>query len=149
MKKLIIVFSLLLLLTACVTPYQPETITRPIAGGYSEMKLNDDLYKVRFRGNANTSKVDVEKMFLRRCAELTKQNGYKYFYIAGTDEADKRRMANIINQDRYKDYLLIQTKRTQPDRRMYISQSIIRMSNKKLDYAVNAETFLRNFATNS
>ena len=76
-----IVIALLIVagITACATPYQPQGAT----GGYSEIKIANDLYTVRFGGNGNTSKNTVFKYWLYRCAELTQQNGYAYFEVLG------------------------------------------------------------------
>lgn len=145
MKRLIIVASLTLLLTACVTSYRPENIASPEAGGYSDKKLNDGLYEVRFRGNRNTSKIAVEEMFLRRCAELTKQSGYKYFYMVGVSTDDKLKLTHTINSSKYKDYLTEKVKQNQTDSYRYTTKAIIRMGNEKMDGAINAESFLKNY----
>lgn len=85
MFKKILPIALVLTLSACATPYQSIGITR----GYSEMQLSDDTYKVSFRGNGFSSHEYVQNSLLHRCAELTKNNGYKYFVILGSDEDKK------------------------------------------------------------
>lgn len=67
-------------LAACATatPYQPEARGR----GYSEQKLEDNRYRVRFTGNSATPRDTVENYLLYRAAELTLFNGYDYFVIA-------------------------------------------------------------------
>ncbi|MGD9152158.1 MAG: hypothetical protein PVG30_00660 [Gammaproteobacteria bacterium] len=80
MKSTIAWFSIVLLflsLVGCSTSYGPCGLT----GGYSDMRLNNDTYKVAFRGNGFTSQDKVQNLLLRRCAELTKQNNYRYFVI--------------------------------------------------------------------
>jgi hypothetical protein len=67
-----------LALVSCVTPYQPLNSN----GGYSDMQLNKTTYKVFAQGNGFTTSQQVEAIAMRRCAELTLQNGYKYFIIA-------------------------------------------------------------------
>lgn len=71
-----------LLLSGCavVTPYQ----SRGLTGGYTEQRLADDVYHVTFGGNGNTPKEVVERYFMYRCAELTKEKGYKYFVVVRT-----------------------------------------------------------------
>lgn len=64
-------------LVGCSTSYKPEGLT----GGYADMALNQDTYQVSFRGNAYTSSDQVQTFLLRRCAELTIKNGYRYFVI--------------------------------------------------------------------
>lgn len=70
--------SLLFLVCAgCATSYQKDGFS----GGYSEMKLAENVYKVTFRGNGYTSSERVGNYFLRRCAEITKQTGNKFFVL--------------------------------------------------------------------
>lgn len=75
--KTLLIFLCFLLLVACATPYQPMGFD----GGYSDMALSRDTYKVSFRGNGLTLQDHVQTFLLRRCAELTIQQGYKYFII--------------------------------------------------------------------
>jgi hypothetical protein len=70
-----------LLLSACKTPYQPAGF----GGGFSEKKLNDTTYVVKFDGNGHTEKSRVVRFWFYRCAELTRQKGFNYFTI-GFDE---------------------------------------------------------------
>lgn len=71
-----------LVLQGCAVPtaYQPHAYT----GGYSERRITDDMYEVMFSGNGNTPKATVERYFLYRCAELTKEKGYRYFAVLRT-----------------------------------------------------------------
>lgn len=71
MKRL----ALVLTLSACATGYQHAGLI----GGYDDYKVSDNQYHVTFRGNGYTSDSGVEKYFLRRCAEITKNAGYDYF----------------------------------------------------------------------
>tara|TARA_Y100000768_G_scaffold311886_1_gene246520 strand:+ start:9083 stop:9529 length:447 start_codon:yes stop_codon:yes gene_type:complete len=75
MNKLLILLSLLFLLTGCATAYQKEGF----GGGYNDMKMGEDLYRVSFKGNGYTGSDTVHKFFLRRCAELTLEQGFDYF----------------------------------------------------------------------
>ena len=70
---------------SCATPYQPVAYT----GGYSELKLDEDVYSVRFSGNGYTSRDRVETFLLRRCAELTLAKGYHYFKFL-SNNSDER-----------------------------------------------------------
>lgn len=45
------------------------------------MKLGKDIYQVVFRGNGYTGSERVNRFFLRRCAEITEQQGYEYFAL--------------------------------------------------------------------
>lgn len=79
MRTSILVPTLLLLLTACATTYQPSGFT----GGFDETRLSDTQYEVRFVGNGYTSNARTSRFLLRRCAELALENGYRYFEFVG------------------------------------------------------------------
>lgn len=68
-----------MLIAGCATGYHPSGFT----GGYSDMKLQDDIFKVSFRGNGYTGRGKTSDLALLRCAELALENGYKYFVILG------------------------------------------------------------------
>ena len=72
-----------LILSGCATPYQKNGLK----GGYEDMKLSKDMFQVSFRGNGYTSGDVVQKYFLRRCAELTIEQGFDHFAIVD-QEAD-------------------------------------------------------------
>jgi hypothetical protein len=67
-------------LTACETPtpYQP---LKPGAtsGGYSEVKIEGDRWRVTFSGNSMTKREVVETYLLYRAAELTVNQGFDWF----------------------------------------------------------------------
>jgi len=65
------------MLSGCATGYQRQGWT----GGYSEMKVQDDIFKVGFRGNGYCGSGRAEDFALLRCAEVALENGYKYFII--------------------------------------------------------------------
>ena len=73
----IICLTVLLFFWGCATPYQPKGLL----GGYSSEPLGNDMLDVRFEGNQNTSQEQVNNYLLYRCAELTIENGFKYFVI--------------------------------------------------------------------
>ncbi len=66
-----------LLAASCVTAYQPEGIS----GGYSDKVLAGNTVQVTFRGNRLTTPETVHSFLLRRCAEVTLQDGYNYFGV--------------------------------------------------------------------
>jgi hypothetical protein len=78
-RSILIVVGIALLLTACATRYQPVAFT----GGYSEMQVDANTYKVSFRGNGYTSRDRVETYLMYRCAELTVETGHDYFVLVG------------------------------------------------------------------
>lgn len=60
------------------TPYQP---LQPGMGGYEEIRLQDDVYRVSFRGNRYTPETDIIDLLYLRCAELTLQADYTHFAV--------------------------------------------------------------------
>jgi hypothetical protein len=78
-------------LSACATPYQPMSAF----GGYREIQLAPDIYRVMFFGNGYTNSDLAVEYALRRCAELTQQNGYRYFGILAVNDLSEQRSWNI------------------------------------------------------
>jgi len=68
----------LLAVAGCATPYQSKGFT----GGYSEVQLDENVFKVSFRGNGYTSKERAANFALLRAGEVALRNGFKYFIIA-------------------------------------------------------------------
>jgi hypothetical protein len=64
------------------TPYQSEAHE----GGFSEIQLTTDTYKVLFKGNAFIDKADVDEYTLLRCAELTLEKECSYFTITKNEQ---------------------------------------------------------------
>ena len=77
MRQLSILILLAVFLQGCATSYQKKGLS----GGYSETQLDENVFKVNFRGNGYTSLERASDFTLLRSAELTLQNGYKYFAI--------------------------------------------------------------------
>lgn len=72
-------------LAACQTgptPYQPGG---RYDGGYTESRIENDRYRISFKGNSLTQRETVENYLLYRAAELTLQNGYDTFTIVNRD----------------------------------------------------------------
>jgi len=55
----------------CSTPYQRHGVR----GGYSELQLDANTFKVQFSGNGYTARSRVETCLFYRCAELTDRDG--------------------------------------------------------------------------
>ena len=72
-------------LAACetATPYQKLNPAQAYAGGYSDVKLDADHWRVSFAGNSITSRETVERYLLYRAAELTVGQGYDWFEESG------------------------------------------------------------------
>ena len=79
------------ILSACATPYQPMSTL----GGYREIQLASNTYRVMFFGNGYTNAELAVEYALRRCAELTQQNGYRYFGILAVNDFSEQRSWNI------------------------------------------------------
>ena len=80
-------------LAACATPtpYQPNVPGQHTSGGYSELRLEPDRWRVNFQGNTLTSRETVEGYLLFRSAELTVQQGFDWFEIVDRDTDRKSR----------------------------------------------------------
>jgi hypothetical protein len=66
---------------ATPTPYQPNVPGQSTSGGFSEVRIEPNRFRVNFTGNSLTSRESVEGYLLFRAAELTTQNGYDWFSI--------------------------------------------------------------------
>jgi hypothetical protein len=73
----LVALSAVCLLAGCATAYQPDGI----AGGYSEQRLDGNTAQVSFRGNRFNSPEMLQSYLLRRCADITLENGYNYFVV--------------------------------------------------------------------
>jgi hypothetical protein len=89
MRRILIAGALALsaTLAACATatPYQPNVRGQAVSGGFTDVRLTDDRYRVTFSGNSLTNRDTVERYMLYRAAELTLTSGYDWF------ELDERR----------------------------------------------------------
>jgi hypothetical protein len=79
--------------TACTTatPYQPLNPERRSSGGYSDLRVEANRYRVTFAGNTMTGRETVETYLLYRAAQLTTQQGYDWFVMADRDTEKKSR----------------------------------------------------------
>jgi hypothetical protein len=71
-------------LVSCATPYQAHGA----AGGYSDLQLAENVFRVSFNANGYTSSEKAADFALLRSAELAAEHGFKYFVIvsAKSDE---------------------------------------------------------------
>jgi hypothetical protein len=84
--------------TACATnstPYGPATSKSPY--GFTDQKIEDNRYRIVFRGNSSTERETVETYLLYRAAELTLQNGFDYFVVTEQDTEANRRYSTTGN----------------------------------------------------
>ena len=85
MKRSIAVaaISMALFAVGCATGYQSSDVS--LTGGFSETRLTPDSWRVLVEGNGFTTRGEVEKFLLRRGAELTLEQGKRYFVLEGHD----------------------------------------------------------------
>ena len=81
-KTITYLLGVVVFLSACATPYQKEGFT----GGYTEVQLDDNVFRIMFQGNANTSRERASDFTLLRSAEITLNHGYKYFIVIDAKE---------------------------------------------------------------
>lgn len=81
-----IIFTILIFtLSSCATTYQKEGFT----GGFSEVQLSKNRFKVSFKGNGFTGREKAINYTLLRSAELCLENSYKYFVIIDENNYEK------------------------------------------------------------
>ena len=87
-NALLAIFGMVVV-SACATstPYAPAKDERSY--GFSEQKIEENRYRITFRGNSLTNRETVENFLLYRAGELTKQNGYDYFIVVEGDTESK------------------------------------------------------------
>lgn len=77
--------AMALLAAACATatPYQPAESSRGF--GFAEQRIENNKFRITFRGNSSTPRDTVENSLLFRAAELTLQQGFDYFVVQESD----------------------------------------------------------------
>jgi hypothetical protein len=93
MAALAAVLAALAGLSACATatPYQPNVRGQAVSGGFSEVQIEADRFRVSFAGNSLTSRERVESYLLYRAAELTVQQGNDWFEVVDRQTDRDRR----------------------------------------------------------
>ena len=74
-------FLAFVMLSGCATEYGP----RQFAGGYSEVHIQNDVFRILVDGNAYIHKSQIEYYALVRAAELTVKQGRNYFRVIGAN----------------------------------------------------------------
>ena len=77
MKNLFLCVLIGSFLTACATAYQPQGFS----GGYSDIQLGENVFQVSFHGNGYTRGERASDFALLRSAEVTTENGFRYFIV--------------------------------------------------------------------
>ena len=82
MRSSLIALSAACLIAGCTTAYQPDGVS----GGYSDKLLAANTAQVTFRGNRMTTPDTIHSYLLRRCAEVTQQDGFNYFVLVHEED---------------------------------------------------------------
>ena len=77
MRNITVLVLLFICIQGCATSYQNDGLT----GGYSETQLDDNIFKISFRGNGFTNFERASDFTLLRSAEITLERGGSYFII--------------------------------------------------------------------
>lgn len=73
-----LLLTLTLFFIGCATPFQPK---KGSGLGYSDVRLSQETYTVRFFGNKHTDIEQAQENCYRRAAELAVEHGYKYIIV--------------------------------------------------------------------
>lgn len=103
-RNLIVAGAAALSIAACATstPYGPATGDNPY--GFTDQRIEENRYRIVFRGNSSTTREAVETFLLYRAAELTVQSGYDYFVVTEQDTEENRRYSTSPNPAFYGRY---------------------------------------------
>ncbi len=82
--------TLLTTFVSCATPYQPIGPR----GGYSETKIQKEIYDISFQGNSYTYPLRVRDFALLRAAEIATNADYRYFHILEETDVTAHRMSS-------------------------------------------------------
>ena len=87
----VLIPAFLICILGCrATPYQKLGTTS--TGGYSDKRISDNIFYIRFIANSNTPARVVCRYLYRRAAEVTLENGFLYFTVMrGPDQLTERR----------------------------------------------------------
>lgn len=80
MKKIGLIF-IVIFLSGCATGYH----SKGMSGGYTSTQYAPNIFNVSFSGNGFTGRGKASDFALLRSAEITIENGFKYFSIANAD----------------------------------------------------------------
>ena len=80
--RLIAIILVAVAISSCATPYAPQGYR----GGFSEVQLNSNTFRVTFRGNSSTSSERARDFCHLRSAELATQGGFRFYTVAESEE---------------------------------------------------------------
>jgi len=71
------------LLSACAAKYHAA---EEGVSGFRDLQVDKNIYYVEYTEGVRTSWEQIHRFTLKRCAEITKQKGYKFFDVLSKDE---------------------------------------------------------------
>ena len=86
--------SAAMMVASCATGYGPQTG----AGGYTDEKLDNTHFRVKFEGNRHTTQERMWSFWIYRCAELTRQQGYTHFALQRQTQSPGQAPARSVPQ---------------------------------------------------
>ncbi len=93
MKSALSALSIFIFITlaGCATAYQPQGLK----GGFSEIQLEKNVFRITVGGNGYTSLNTTEEMALLRSAELSLKHGFTHFVIVD-EKSDYHTVTNMF-----------------------------------------------------
>lgn len=85
MNRLLAAAAMSALVAACATETPYGAASEGRGYGFSEQRIEDNRYRITFRGNSLTDRETVENYLLYRAAEKTLQSGYDFFVMVSDD----------------------------------------------------------------
>jgi hypothetical protein len=83
MKRFVGLLGVAIIFSCCATAYKKIGWK----GGYSETQLGENIFRVSFRGNGFTREERASDFNLLRSAEVSLENGFRYFIIVESDKS--------------------------------------------------------------
>jgi hypothetical protein len=85
MRKFVFLAVISCLLSACAATYHAAESG---SSGYRDIRVDRGIYYVEYTESSNRSWKVIHGFALKRCAEITKENGYKFFDVLSKDEIE-------------------------------------------------------------
>jgi len=83
------------LLAACATATPYQSVGAQSRYGFQEQRIEENRFRITFRGNTLTDRDTVETYLLYRAAEITIQEGRDYFIVANRDTEEHSRLQSV------------------------------------------------------
>lgn len=94
LKFNLIVGVMIFVLGCAATAYQPAEGN--FAGGYTDIKVGPDMYRISFEGNAYITGEKAYQYTLYRAAEISMANKCKWFEVIDRNEMSRRDWAGFL-----------------------------------------------------